>query len=232
MSGREADNSFKARARAFVPSLPNALVEGVLRLMSFFDHVPGRLREQNRRENDDIWVEKYSRTYAESFIEDQALLKDLKLGKSDMAYAGCEIIAVYNALLDRKKLEETLPGLISCFEKKGVVLNGRFGTAPRALARYLRSIGIGAEYSIRRKDFPLLAERSAVFIVTAYNDYADIMQEIHTVCITKEPDGRFRAHNSRKCRESVEGFDALEQALGVGGRGKILAMTGIIEKGE
>jgi len=36
---------------------------------------------------------------------------------------------------------------------------------------------------------------SETIIVTVYNDQNDIMQQVHTVCITKESDGTYTLHN-------------------------------------
>ncbi len=237
---QESGGKIKNALRAFVPSLPNALVEGALRMMSFFDHVPKRCRENNREENLRIWKEKYEERFSEAYIENQSELKDLKLGKSDMAYAGCEVISVYNSLLFLSRIpasteegrieKKPLPELISRFEDKGVILNGNFGTSPRQLCRYLSGLGLEARFTTKRSLFEKLASESEAFILTVYNDKKNIMQEIHTICITKEGEGVFRAHNSLKCRESVEGFGNLEQKLGLEGRGKVLAMTGIRRK--
>ncbi len=227
----EAPEKLKKKLYGIIPKLPNAIVAGALRFMSLFDHLSKSRMEENRRLNAERWEEKYAERFRTGYIENQSELKDLKLGKSDMAYSGCEIIAVYNALQNLKDLAskagDSLPGLISGFEKRGIILNGLFGTAPKALAKFFRKEGYRTVYTTNRKRFEALAKESEVFILTVYNDKKNILQEIHTICITKEPDGGYLPHNSMKCRESVKGMDELERRLGIEGRGKILAMTGI-----
>ena len=63
------------------------------------------------------------------YIEDQNSYTDMPYGKATMQYSGCEIFAVYNAaysLLAHPLMD--LPELISCFEKDGMALGGKFGT--------------------------------------------------------------------------------------------------------
>jgi len=53
-----------------------------------------------------------------------------------MDYSGCEIIAIYNAILSLgKTLEQENMDLIGAYEKKGSVLWGGWGVPPRAICR-------------------------------------------------------------------------------------------------
>ncbi|MCR5651626.1 MAG: hypothetical protein K6F86_10635 [Lachnospiraceae bacterium] len=216
--------------KEFIPGLPNALVVGALRFFSLFSFISKKKRSRNR----DINIEELrtgNLTGKDGFIENQHAMKDLMFGKTDMAYAGCEIIAVYNALLSLG-FPKDLPELISTFEKKGSVLGGRFGTSPYALYRYLSKVFDNVSFSFKRRDFEKLAQDSRVFIITYYNDAKDIMQQIHTVCVTKDKDEGMHPHNAY-CRETgICSVERLEQALGVEGRGKILFMTGIKQNEE
>ena len=211
--------------KAFIPGLPNAFVVGALRFFSLFSFISKKRRDKNNKVNVEA-VQTGSYTGKDGFIENQHAMKQLCFGKTDMAYAGCEIIAVYNALLSldcRKDLCE----LISIFEKRGSVFGGRFGTSPYALYRYLMKTGMNVSFSFRRKDFQKLAEESRVFIITYYNDAKDIMQQIHTICVTKDQNSVMYPHNAYCTKKDINTIEGLEQGLGVQGRGKILFMTGI-----
>ena len=216
--------------KEFIPGLPNSLVVGALRFFSLFSFISKRRRQENSRTNGEI-LGKESYTGKDGFIEDQHAMKPLMFGRTDMAYAGCEIIAVYNALLSlgyKKDLTE----LISIFEKRGSVFGGRFGTSPYSLYRYLSETVGNVRFSFKRKDFERIAEESRVFIITYYNDAKDIMQQIHTVCVTKDAEDVMKPHNAYCAQADIRSVEGLEKGLGVGGRGKILFMTGIKQNEE
>lgn len=150
-----------------------------------------------------------------SFIENQAnwgeilfgiSLKELGIPKDvvnadfgNMAYSGCEIIAVANALTNMgdSLSKEEMANLISHFERDGMALDGIIGTSPKALNDYFISNGYKTEYTTSNKvaDINHIGNDYDTVVVTAYNDKDNIMGEIHTVCITKNSDGSFTVHN-------------------------------------
>ena len=127
------------------------------------------------------------------YLENQRLYSGIRFGKTDMAYAGCEIIAAYNAMHAFGRLPD-LGELIRVFEKYGMIFSGRFGTSPLALVDYFTGKGFEVEYTFHREDFDELAKRADVLIYTFYNDSRSIFRQIHTICVTKE-DGGYRGHN-------------------------------------
>lgn len=129
-------------------------------------------------------IEKY-----DGYIEDQNQYQNMDYGRVTMAYAGCEIIAAYNALwtLTGEKIE--LSELISTFEKDGMVFGGRFGTAPGAIKSYFEKKGYKVYFTTKEKRFEEITEKSDVLILTMYNNKSDIRDQIHTVTITKQKQG-------------------------------------------
>lgn len=204
--------------KALIPGLPNSLVVGALRFFSIFSYIPRKKRILHLEDNKDKDKGEY--------IEDQNLLKSLPFGSTDMAYAGCEVIAVYNLL---KNLGEytCLNDLIETFEKKGTVFNGYFGTSPYALYKFLKNRGFDVEFSARKRDFDKIAKDSRVFIITFYNDFKNIMNMIHTVCVTKNEEGMLRAHNSVCKNEVYSDINSLEKNVGLENRAKIIFMIGV-----
>ena len=102
------------------------------------------------------------------YIENQHHFGMIKYGRSDMAYAGCEVIAVYNALRTMGE-KAGLDELIGHFERDGMVLSGRFGTAPMAIGDFFRKEGFMVEETLDPACFddrlspdrsPLLLRRS------------------------------------------------------------------------
>ncbi|MCR5594537.1 MAG: hypothetical protein K6G12_01700 [Lachnospiraceae bacterium] len=127
-------------------------------------------------------------------LERQNSYKDIAYGKSDMAYAGCEVIAVYNAILsmgDRADLNT----LIADFEHDGMILSGRFGTAPYAIRDHLIRYGYDVKTEHNEDDYNALAASSDVCILMMYNDKRNIFNKIHTICITREKN-HYTAHNT------------------------------------
>ena len=163
------------------------------------------------------------------YIEDQGTYADLHYGKVHMAYAGCEIIAVYNALRFLSPYSHpSLPALIRDFEKDGMVLSGHFGTSPKALARYLKILGHTVEIATDESAFPALTDSCTCLLLTYYNDKRDIFKEIHTICLTKEKDG-WHAHNLYCDGKPVIFSENTKDFLSEinGGQAKGIAMIGI-----
>ena len=204
--------------KQIIPGLPNGLVVGALRFFSIFSHISPKTRKLHIKEN--------RMSEPEGMIENQRELKALSFGSTDMAYAGCEVIAVYNALLTVGK-RTFLSELIEAFEKRGTVFNGRFGTSPYALAGYLKNLGIKVASSFKRKNFGEIAEKSRVFIVTIYNDRKNIMQQVHTICVTKDENGLFVPHNCGCGNKGFNGIKELEEHIGCDGRGRIFYIIGL-----
>lgn len=166
-----------------------------------------------------------------SLIDDQSSLADIALGRSNMAAAGCEVIAVFN-LLKRynggaKAVE--LPDLIEIFERNGAVLSGRFGVSPQAMADYLRDLGLKTNFTSDQSDFDVLAQYCPHMIVTVMNDGTNIFKQIHTFYVAREdtPDGAryFRPYNAG-IRDRFRSIEDLIRAL-PGGKAKGISMIGI-----
>lgn len=121
------------------------------------------------------------------FLERQHLLGGMVLGNEKARINSCEVIAAYNALKLLKK-EICFPGLLTEFEEAGLVLGGRFGTAPGRIQRVLENHGCDTillrENELSEKKLRSLQGSFPAFLLTAYNDREDIMAMIHTMCIT------------------------------------------------
>ncbi len=211
--------------KKLIPGLPNALVVGALRFFSIFSFIPKKKRAGNL-DNNLKKIPDCSFTGKEGYIENQQVMASVRFGSTDMAYAGCEVIAVYNALLSLK-CPLSLTALIGFFEKKGTVFNGRFGTSPFALYRFLLRTLKNVRSTCKREEFEDVAAYGSVFIITYYNDAENIMQQIHTICITKDEEGRMIPHNAYCSEKDIYSVEKLEKSLGVQGRAKIIFMTGI-----
>lgn len=195
--------------RGIIPRwVSNKIVLGALELLRrLTNRIPAAARERNLRENSGRLLE--AAVFSPGcYIENQAQWGNIRFGSgrhSCMAYSGCEIIAVCNALLalGEKTDAAGMAELISFYEKDGALLNGDFGTSPRAIFRFFQKRGYRVRGTSSRKADILDAfgGSAATFIVTVWNDCRDIMAQIHTVCLTKNAQGRFVVHNAYQRRE-------------------------------
>lgn len=232
-----------ASPKAYIPQhISNETVLKVYDLLSRILKVSPKVREKNRKIN--------SRAQAErnvfktgNFIENQNDWGDIQFGSGkhhNMRYSGCEIIAVYNALLDLGK--ELSPGdmaeLIGAFEEKGAALKGEFGVTPHAIKDYLENSGydVSATSSSDESSICELEKKGHTFIATVYNNKNNIMEEIHTVCITKK-DGIYAVHNdyTRDGKKPPgyrerSGYATLQEAIdSIGRASKSIYVIGVIK---
>lgn len=133
------------------------------------------------------------------FLESQHSLCGIPYGATNMAEAGCGILAVYNLLLYWER-PESLTALIHEAEMDGSVLRGRWGTSTLALLRMLRRRGLTVMpvtgWRRRETDFDSLLRTYDSFLMNLYNDEDDIRAMVHTVCVTRLGPDRFRIHNA------------------------------------
>ncbi len=121
------------------------------------------------------------------FIENQRQLTSMYIGLSTMAEAGCEVIAVYNALKAVSIDEHPLPELIEAFEKDGIIRSGKYGVAPMAMRDHLKRLGYKTEITSKVDKMGEILDKSRVAILTLYNDRENIGEQVHSVCISRSP---------------------------------------------
>lgn len=154
-------------------------------------------RQRLEETNWSFWQDK------DALIENQSEWGKIRFGvgrRLNMRYAGCEIIAAYNArkALGERMSKGDMAKLIAAFEARGAALWGRFGVAPTMIAAYFRKNGFAVETADGADERAVaeIARNHNVMIATAYNDRNDITAQIHTVCVTKRADGEFVLHNA------------------------------------
>ena len=171
--------------------------------------VPRKTRENNYNSNVvemnktkwNFW------TVPTALIENQNEWGNIMYGAGkhhNMRYSGCEIIATFNA---RKVLTgicspESMAALISEFEADGAALRGEFGVSPRAIEKYFKKHGflVATTDQNDEKSLKMVDSKCQVMIATVYNDANNIMNQVHTVCITKDAGNAYVLHNAY-CRD-------------------------------
>ena len=163
------------------------------------------------------------------YVENQNSYGDMLFGKTTMQHSGCEIFATYNAiysLMDRHIM--SLAQMIAEFEKDGMVLSGKFGTAPKAIRDFLEKHGFQTEFVTDETLFEDVAKRCNSLILTMYNDRNDIRGEVHTIHISKEKQ-QYTGHNVYCDGRVVGPCDSIKELLSRinGGKAKGIALIGI-----
>lgn len=220
--------------RGWIPKkVSNRVVVAFLELLRRWQRLwPKRYLKERRGNEEAFENHRKELEKRNGYIEDQNAYTDMHFGKVTMQYAGCEIMAVYNALRRLRGGEEkSLAQLICSFEQDGMVLSGRFGSSPKSVRDYLQKEGFQTKFSVKKEDFQEMCKDYEVLILTMYNDKDDILQEIHTVCLTKEQ-GALWAHNVN-CDGTLVGpatdYEELMKKIHKG-RAKAIALTAIATK--
>ncbi len=150
---------------------------------------------------------------ADGYVEDQNAYTDVAYGDATMQFSGCEIFATYNAIRNiAGKATANLANMISEYEKDGMVLSGKFGTAPKAIKDYLEKKGFKTEMTTDEKKFDEIGKRHQSVILTMYNDKNDISKEVHTVNISKEG-GKYTAHNVYCNGQVVGPYNSISEVI-------------------
>lgn len=196
-------NSFLAAGSYAITHIPNCCMDKMLSFLTIAK-VPRKQIENNLSANRNILTataQENSGFFTPGhFIENQNEWESVRFGQSTMKYSGCEIMAVYNALLDlgNRITAQDMADLIGEFERKGAELRGRWGCSPRSIGKYLSRRGYGVTMSTSKKTDTInaIGENSDCVIITAYNDRNDIRKMIHTICVTKNRHGGYTLHNA------------------------------------
>lgn len=185
--------------------IPNCCMVKIIGLFTLVKISRKRLNENQTANKKILEAESAKKTgffSANHFIENQNDWGNVRFGLSDMKYSGCEIMAVYNALLDlgNEMTAQSMVELISEFERKGATLSGKWGCAPRSIYKYLVRRGYRVTMTTRANPDTIntIGKNSNSVIITAYNDRNDIRKMIHTISVTKDNFGNYTLHNAYK----------------------------------
>ena len=134
------------------------------------------------------------------YIETQHQFTSVHFGKGyTLAYGGCGPIALCNAMLGIGK-PLSVDGFLQMLEelqRRGATWFGKFGTHPAALWRYLQgqSLSTARVIGADRRRLEGLEQDADVWITVVFNG-RKLRDQLHIVCITRTPEGRFVPHNA------------------------------------
>ncbi|MDE6064831.1 MAG: hypothetical protein K2G20_09675 [Lachnospiraceae bacterium] len=188
-----------------ITHIPNCCMVNVLSLFTLVK-ISKKRRKENQAANKKVLeaasAEENGFFSPNHFIENQNEWEKVRFGRSTMRYSGCEIMALYNALLDlgNEMTAQSMAELISEFERKGAAIRGKWGCTPKSIYKYLvrRGYQVTMTTSAQPDTINAIGENSRSIIITAYNDRNDIRNMIHTISITKDDLGNYTLHNVYK----------------------------------
>lgn len=138
----------------------------------------------------------YVNDYVNQEIEWQSNVSEYYLGDYSMGFVGCEVIAVYNAMILSDYQNVSLLNTIETFQNEGALvlqdfLRGKFGSNPYAISRVLDAYNVG--YT-KIDDLNALKE-PGVYIVSYWNNM-DFDSQIHTVTVEIDSSGKPEVKNA------------------------------------
>ena len=218
-------DDFKHKMAQWIPShvSPQVLV-GIYTILDKTSFIKGSVRKYHRSANTER-LKGDDSPLGNGYIENQHAWNGVLFGKVDMAYSGCEIMAVYNILhaMGKETGPELVGDLIEGFEKSGAALKGRIGSSPRAIRAHLKRRGIDTRFIWKEDDIDESVDKA---IVTYYNNQKSLYHQIHTVAFIREEAG-FVPHNARSRQRY---YPTLKDAIhGVGSDPKVICIIEIIE---
>ena len=197
-------NTFLTAGSYVITHIPNCCMVKILSLFTFIK-VSGKQINENLSANEKILAASTGKSgffNPGHFIENQNDWESVRFGLSTMKYSGCEIMAVYNTLLNlgNKMTAKNMAELISEFEREGAELNGKWGCSPKSIYKYFLRQGYRTVMTTNAAPDVINAvgENNDSIIITAYNDRNDIRKMIHTICVTKDNGGAYTLHNAYK----------------------------------
>ena len=130
-------------------------------------------------------------------IESQSddISNELKLGNAPMQDTGCEVIAVYNAMILSGMKDVSLADIIEVFQDEGAligqaVLQGTWGSNPYEIGNVLDEVGL--DY---RQIYGLGAlKKPGLYIVSVWNT-DDVDSMIHTFTVEVSSTGELHTYN-------------------------------------
>ncbi len=184
-----------------------------LELLSKMTRVSKKTSDSHLEKNEKSWLE-YNEKIKHGYIEYQPELTEFSFGSYRKTFTkwfmngkpfcaarnSCEVIAVYNALLNMKLADEehNFPKLLNYFEKNATIMKGYFGTSFAGIIRFFKKNGFDHKWycgkNITRENIDFLQENYETYIFMSYNNTENIIDMIHTMCITLEDKGYF-IHN-------------------------------------
>ena len=92
--------NFKKKIAAWIPEhVPGRVIVALYYLLDLFNYSGKKIRKNNFEHNHRI-LGAFNTPLMDGYIQNQWAWEDVRFGKTTMAFAGCEIMAVYNIIIE------------------------------------------------------------------------------------------------------------------------------------
>ena len=155
----------------------------------------------------------------DSYINGQAVgnVAKMKYGIARISYNGCELIAIYNALLKLGK-KDTLAHIIFEFEmNSGSWMDGLLGTKPTSIGPYIRSKGLKTDTYYK----PSSMDKKFSVGNTGIVCYRHTVVMIHTVMITKLSTDKIIVYNPYNDSTDTKDYNSISHLISTNRRSMI-----------
>lgn len=147
----------------------------------------------NYYQNTKIEKDLLKNQYISKYITNQDGLEELRFGTSNMKNAGCELIAIYNAIQLKSGVEVSLSDIILQCELSGyTALTGQWGTNPYREGKLITKCGMN--YSAIRKRIKLKMTRGNIYIISFWNSQ-NLLDGIHTITVKVLSGNKMQTYN-------------------------------------
>ncbi len=166
---------------------------------------------KNYMDNQNVDLNKYE---GGRYINDQnakdSKMSELQYGLWDMYNNGCGLIATYNSL-NTLNNHKDIRDIAREFEDDGKVLGGLLGTSPYAIGKYFKKQGYDVKTYEGDETIDNLEPPTADSYILSFWNNNRFSSAIHTVSISKQPDGTYKVYNSDGRNEDT--VDSIEEYL-------------------
>lgn len=160
------------------------------------------LAYQNYKRNIKKEKQLLKQQYKGKYITDQSKLAGLKFGTTNMKNAGCELIAIYNAILLKTGNKPSLSEIILKCELSGyTALAGLWGTNPYRIGKLITKFGMN--YSAIRSRTKLKMKKGKIYVISFWNS-RNIFDGIHTIAIKVKKKNKMLSYNDHRYLDAPE----------------------------
>lgn len=148
-------------------------------------------------------------------ITDQRMLSEMTYGDTDVGNTGCEAVALYNALM-LKRRPKPLTDIIHDLQESQTLINrGRWGTNPYKMKQIMDEYGLIYETIESIEEAETKIRSGEMLLVTVWNHWKKPLRGIHGYLILMRGESDFYMFN-RNYRKKPEHANSLKEAIGDG----------------
>ncbi len=142
------------------------------------------------------------------------LFEHMRLGVATLNHTGCECIATYNAMVSLGNKQD-LSNIVRYYDADSLMARGVFGTNPYEIPKYFSTMGYDVYVTddVKTFDDNYLKDSDTIIISYTTGDGVMGISMVHTVCVVKEGEKKYRVYNDGGLTGVYADITAIEEAL-------------------